>query len=69
MERQFLLTQNQIPTHYYNLAADLPFQLDPPLHPGTKQPISPDDMLPIFAMSLTEQEMSSEREIPIPDAL
>ncbi len=69
MERQFLLTQNQIPTHYYNLAADLPFQLDPPLHPGTKQPISPDDMLPIFPMSLIEQEMSSEREIPIPDAV
>jgi len=55
--------------HYYNIAADLPFKLDPPLHPVTKQPITPEDMLPIFPMSLIEQEMSSQKEIKIPDPI
>lgn len=67
MKRKIFLRESEIPTHFYNLAADLPFALEPPLHPGTKQPISPDDMLPIFPMPLIEQEMSPQREIPIPD--
>ncbi|UCF64812.1 MAG: TrpB-like pyridoxal phosphate-dependent enzyme [bacterium] len=67
MKNRINLNEDQIPTHYYNILADLPFQMDPPLHPGTKQPISPDDMAPIFPMSLIEQEMSPQREIKIPD--
>ncbi len=69
MDRKILLKEDQIPTHYYNIAADLPFKLDPPLHPVTKQPITPEDMLPIFPMSLIEQEMSSQKEIKIPDPI
>jgi len=69
MQDKILLNQNQIPTHYYNILADLPFPMDPPLHPGTKQPISPNDMSPIFPMALIEQEMSPQREIEIPAAV
>jgi tryptophan synthase beta chain len=67
MDTKILLKEDQIPSHFYNILADLPFQLDPPLHPGTRQPISPDDMSAIFPMSLIEQEMSPQREIPIPE--
>jgi tryptophan synthase beta chain len=67
MKNQILLKADQTPTHYYNILADLPFQMEPPLHPATKQPIGPDDMSPIFPMSLIEQEMSPQREIPIPE--
>jgi tryptophan synthase beta chain len=67
MDTKILLKEDQIPSHFYNILADLPFQLDPPLHPATRQPISPDDMSAIFPMSLIEQEMSPQREIPIPE--
>ena len=67
MDKKILLSEKDIPKNYYNLAADLPFQLSPPLHPGTKQPVGPDDMSPIFPMALIEQEMSTQAEIPIPD--
>lgn len=69
MQRKIFLSEDQMPTHYYNIAADLPFALDPPLHPGTKQPISPQDMAAIFPMNLIEQEMSAQREIAIPEAV
>jgi tryptophan synthase beta chain len=69
METRILLKADQIPTHYYNILADLPFAMEPPLHPGTKQPIGPDDMSPIFPMSLIEQEMSPQREVSIPDRI
>ncbi len=67
MLRKIYLKETEIPTHYYNITADLPFSLDPPLHPATRQPLSPDDMAAIFPMNLIEQEMSTQREIPIPD--
>ncbi len=67
MDKKILLKEEDIPKNYYNIAADLPFDLDPPLHPATKEPVGPDDMAPIFPMSLIEQEMSPEREIPVPD--
>jgi len=66
MKRQILLDENQIPTHYYNIVADLPFPIAPSLHPATRQPISFEDMLPLFPKALIEQEMNAEREIPIP---
>ena len=69
MPRKFMLEEQEIPTHYYNIAADLPTPLDPPLHPGTKQPIGPQDLAPIFPMELIKQEVSSERFIEIPDAV
>ena len=63
---QYNLPQNRIPLAWYNLAADLPTPMAPPLHPGTLQPIGPDDLAPLFPMSLILQEVSQEREIEIP---
>jgi len=61
------LEQKQMPTHYYNILADLPTPMDPPLNPSTKQPAGPPDLLPIFPMDLIMQEVSQERFIEIPD--
>jgi tryptophan synthase beta chain len=63
---KYLLDESRIPTHWYNLAADLPKPLPAVLHPGTGQPIGPDDLAPLFPMSLIAQEVSTEREIEIP---
>jgi len=67
MQTKFLLGENQIPTHWYNIVADLPAPPAPVLHPGTMQPVTPADMLPLFPPGLLEQEMSAERWIAIPD--
>lgn len=64
---KFSLDENQIPTHWYNIQADLPQPLPPVLHPGTKKPIGPQDLAPLFAMELIKQEVSTERWIEIPD--
>jgi len=64
---KILLPESQIPTHWYNIVADLPAPPAPVLHPATKQPVTPQDMLPLFPPGLLEQEMSGERWIPIPD--
>ena len=64
---KYLLGEKDIPTHWYNIMADLPEPLAPPLHPGTGQPIGPDDLAPLFPMALIMQEVSAEREIEIPD--
>ena len=64
---KYLLTENQMPTAWYNIQADLSTPLPPVLHPGTSQPITPDDLAPLFPMSLIEQEVSQERWIEIPD--
>ena len=66
-QTQFALSQKDIPTHWYNLLADYPQPLPPPLHPGTKQPVTLQDMLPIFPENLVMQEMSPERYIEIPE--
>jgi tryptophan synthase beta chain len=67
METKFLLSESQIPTHWYNIVADLPAPPAPVLHPKTLKPVTPQDMLPLFPPGLLEQEMSSERWIKIPD--
>ncbi len=67
MQTKFLLGENQIPTHWYNVIADLSAPPAPVLHPATKQPVTPQDMLPLFPPGLLEQEMSSERWIAIPE--
>jgi tryptophan synthase beta chain len=66
-EIKYLLSENQMPTAWYNIQADLPTPLSPILHPGTGQAISPADLAPLFPMSLIEQEVSQERWIEIPD--
>ena len=64
---KYLLTESQMPTAWYNIQADLPVPLPPILNPGTRQPIAPADLAPLFPMSLIEQEVSQERWIEIPD--
>lgn len=64
---KYLLDERDIPTHWYNIAADLPEPLPPVLHPGTRQPIGPDDLAPLFPMAVIQQEVSTEREIDIPE--
>jgi tryptophan synthase beta chain len=64
---KYLLDESKLPTRWYNLAADLPSPPPPPLHPGTLQPLGPDDLAPLFPMSLIAQEVSTEREIDIPE--
>src|SRR5690625_1502574 len=59
----------KIPTHWYNLAADLPEPVPPHLHPGTKEPLTPDDLAPLFPMALIEQEVATERYIEIPQTI
>jgi len=61
-----VLTESDIPTHWYNIVPDLPTAPPPPLHPGTKEPLQPADLAPLFPMALIEQEVSSERWIEIP---
>ena len=63
---RFSLPQSEIPTHWYNVLADAPAPLPPPLHPGTKQPVTPDLMTAIFPENIVQQEMSTERWIEIP---
>ncbi|QGF22905.1 TrpB-like pyridoxal phosphate-dependent enzyme [Raineyella fluvialis] len=58
-----------VPTHWYNLAADLPEPVPPHLHPGTREPLTPDDLAPLFPMSLIAQEVSTERWIEIPQTI
>ena len=64
---KYLLDEDQMPRAWYNIQADLPQPAPAVLHPGTMQPIGPDDLAPLFPMSLIEQEVSTEREIPIPE--
>ncbi|MBI5166050.1 MAG: TrpB-like pyridoxal phosphate-dependent enzyme [Magnetospirillum sp.] len=64
---KYLLPEDKLPKAWYNLAADLPVPLPPPLHPGTGQPIGPDDLAPIFPMAVIAQEVSTERWIDIPE--
>jgi len=64
---RFTLGEEQIPKAWYNISADLPVPQSPPLHPGTHQPLGPADLAPLFPMALIMQEVSTEREIEIPD--
>jgi tryptophan synthase beta chain len=64
---KYLLPDDKLPQHWYNIASDLPEALPPVLHPGTGEPVGPDDLAPLFPMALIEQEMTTEREVPIPE--
>src|SRR3954449_9578392 len=64
---KFVLDESQLPTAWYNIAADLPEPPPPVLHPGTGQPIGPGDLAPLFPMELIKQVVATDREIEIPD--
>ncbi len=65
--RKIILEENEIPEKWYNIQADMKNKPLPALHPGTKQPIGPDDLAPLFPMELIKQEVSQEKWIEIPE--
>jgi len=67
MRRKFLLEEKDIPENWYNIVADMPNKPLPPLHPGTKEPIGPESLAPLFPMELIKQEVTTEKYVPIPD--
>lgn len=60
------LEESEMPTQWYNIVPDLPEPPPPPLHPGTHQPIGPEDLAPLFPMALILQEVSQDSYIDIP---
>ena len=64
---KYVLAEQDIPEHWYNIVADMPNKPLPPLHPATREPIGPEALAPLFPMELIKQEVSTERWIEIPD--
>ncbi len=64
---RFVLDESQMPTHWYNIVADLPTPPPPPLHPATHEPVGPDDLAALFPPELIEQEVTTERFVEIPE--
>lgn len=67
METRILLSAKELPQAWYNIQADLPWEVPPPIDPATKQPVKPEKLLVIFPKALIEQEMTKQRWIDIPD--
>jgi len=67
--KKIFLPESELPRQWYNIMADMPTPMEPPLHPGTGQPAGPEDLAPIFPMPLIEQEVSQERWIDIPEEI
>jgi tryptophan synthase beta chain len=68
-QHKYLLDESEMPTRWYNVIPDLPSPPPPPLHPGTLQPVGPDDLAPLFPLELILQEVSGERYIDIPEEI
>ena len=66
-ETKVVLSERDLPKKWYNILPDMPSEPPPPIHPGTKKPLGPDDLAPIFPMNLIEQEMSPKNWIAIPE--
>ena len=66
-QTRFTLNETDLPKQWYNMLADSPVPPQPVLHPGTKEPVTPDFLSVLFPMDLILQEVSTERFIPIPD--
>ena len=66
-QHKYLLDESEMPTRWYNIVPDLPAPPPPPLHPGTHQPVGPDDLAPLFPMELILQEVSTDSYIDIPE--
>ncbi|MEM6767788.1 MAG: TrpB-like pyridoxal phosphate-dependent enzyme [Bacteroidota bacterium] len=66
-QRKITLSEKEIPDKWYNIVADMPNKPLPPLHPGTREPIGPDALAPLFPMALIQQEVTAEKWVDIPD--
>jgi tryptophan synthase beta chain len=66
-QTKYLLSEDQLPRRWYNIASDMPTAAQPVLHPGTGEPVGPDDLAPLFPMELIMQEVSQDAEVAIPD--
>ena len=64
---KIFLSESEMPRRWYIVIADLPAPPPPVLHPGTLQPVGPDDLAPLFPMALIEQEVTADRYVDIPD--
>ncbi len=64
---KYVLTEEDMPRYWYNILADLPFPLPPVIHPATGRPVGPDDLAPLFPGALIAQEVTTEREVEIPE--
>ncbi|MGH3106391.1 MAG: TrpB-like pyridoxal phosphate-dependent enzyme, partial [Rubrobacteraceae bacterium] len=64
---KFLLDEKALPESWYNLVPNLPFRLDPPLHPGTREPVGPEAFAPLFPEEIIRQEVTGEPRVPIPE--
>ena len=67
INKKWIASESEVPTAWYNIQADLPIPLPPPLHPGELRLCGPEDFAPLFPMSLIAEEFSSERYIEIPE--
>src|SRR5947208_409076 len=65
-QHKITLDESEMPTQWYNIIPDLPSPPPPPLHPGTMQPVGPDDLAPLFPMALIMQEVTSDSYVDIP---
>ena len=64
-QKRYLLSEQEIPTHWYNIQADMPNKPLPPLNPATGQPLKPEDLFPIFAEELCRQEHMDKPSVPV----
>src|ERR671912_2533589 len=64
---KFMLDESSLPESWYNLIPDLPFQLDPPLNPATREPVGPEAFAPIFPEEIIRQEVTADPYVPIPE--
>src|SRR5947207_2806598 len=64
---KFVLDESDLPEAWYNLVSDLPEQPPPVLHPGTGEPVGPDDLAPLFPMQIILQEVATDQYVPIPE--
>jgi len=67
--KKIILSESEMPRQWYNINSDLPKPLDPPLHPKTGKPLTPEDLSVLFPMEVIKQEVSTERFIDIPEQL
>jgi tryptophan synthase beta chain len=66
-QHKILLDESEMPTRWYNVIPDLPSPPPPPLHPGTLQPVGPEDLAPLFPMDLILQEVTTDSYVDIPE--